>query len=104
MNNNVVQIDQYPLALSFAFDTQRLAPCSFGFQDNLFGHGLDMPCRITGRDDKPVRQRIAPGNVELLDVNGFKVFQSGDHQVRELFGCQWCGSSFIGQMKIPGLQ
>jgi len=63
-----------------------------------------MSAGIARGDNEQVRQRILSRDVNLLNIDGFEVFEGRDHQIPELIRRECVVRSFIGQMKSPGLQ
>lgn len=57
-----------------------------GHQHNLIGHGFDMPVGIAGGNHKKICQRAKSGNINVLDVDGFKVFKRGYNELLQSFG------------------
>ncbi len=86
VNDDIIEIHQYPSALALAFNAKRLGPCTLGHQDNFLGHGFNVPAGIAGRDNKIICQRAESGNINVMDVDGFKVFKCGYNELLQLVG------------------
>ena len=104
MNDDIIEVNQDPLGSFFPFDPKWLASCGLGFHHQVFGHRLDVPAGTARGNDEQVRQWILSSNIDLLNIDGFEVFEGGDHQIPELIGRQCVVSGFIGQMKSPEFQ
>ena len=84
VHDDVVQVDQHPLGLAVALHAQGLYAGFLGLHDEILGHRLDVAHRAARGDHEHVRERVLPGYVDVLDVDGFEVFQGGRDQVPEL--------------------
>ena len=85
MHDDVVQVDQHPLGLAVALDAARLDTGFLRFHDEVVRHRLDVTHRAARGDHEHVRQWVLTAYVDVLDVDGFEVFQGAEDHVLELF-------------------
>ena len=74
-NNNVVEVNQDPVTLLFAFNTQGLEASLFRSENEVFSHRLHVPGRATGRDNHRVRERTLSTDINNIDIFGFEILQ-----------------------------
>jgi hypothetical protein len=98
--DHVVEVDQHPFRGALALDTQGWTSRFLDLHDQIFGHRTDMPVRVTGCDHEQISQRVLSRYVDLLDVDGFEVFQGGDYEFPELFERRCVLDRVVGQMTV----
>ena len=93
MDDDVAQIDQYPVAAVFAFDAKRRMACGFAVVVDFAGERVQVAVGGAAGDDHVVGDVGFAGKFDGLDVHRFEVFKAGEDE----------GFEFVGVHGVPGM-
>ena len=103
MDDDVAQIDQYPIAAVFAFDAERRMACGFAVVVDFAGERVQVAVGGAAGDDHVVGDVGFAGEINGFDVDGFEFGEAVLDQGFEFVGVHGVPCSEVGQ-RVVGRQ
>ena len=101
MDNHVAGVDQYPVALPHAFDTNARTARTFNVLDEVFGNSTDMALRPAAGHDHVIADRGFSGELDDNAVLRFHIFKSREDGMERLLGGRVPGDGFGRTTRCP---
>lgn len=86
MNDDIIRIDQNPIAGFLAFDTRRLAEAGFQAFQQFVRDSCNMPRAATGCDDHMIGHRRTAAQINGDDIFGQIIRKGFQYQIKHLLG------------------
>jgi hypothetical protein len=101
MHDHIAGIDQYPVALPHALDTNARTARIFDVFDEVIGNSTDMALRPAAGHDHVIADRGFSGEIDDDAVLGFHVFKTRKDGAERLLGTRVPGDGFGRTTRCP---